>query len=355
MERLWDWVRGQLNDPQVVGLITVLLASGLMIVFAGNILAPVFAAVVFAYLLEGPVAQIERRGLPRSLASTVVWFLFVAGSALVIFALVPLLSRQATQIVQEIPKIVNSIRDLLIALPEEYPTIFSEAQIESVIAAARNEIGQFSQAILSRSLIFTAGIMLVAVYMILVPLLIFFMLKDKEKIVEWLSRFLPTADGLLNYVWADVDRQLSNYVRGKFVEIVIVWGVSFVTFTLLDLNYAMLLAAIVGVSVLVPYLGAFVATFPVAFVAYAQWGFGSELGWVLFAYGIVQALDGNVLVPLLFSEAVDLHPVAIIVAVLFFGGVWGFWGVFFAIPLATLVHAVINAWPKPESAVAESS
>ena len=54
------------------------------------------------------------------------------------------------------------------------------------------------------------------------------------------------------------------------------------------------------------------------------------------------------LVPLLFSEAVNLHPVAIILAVLFFGGIWGLWGVFFAIPLATLIKAIINAWPSPE-------
>jgi putative permease len=60
---------------------------------------------------------------------------------------------------------------------------------------------------------------------------------------------------------------------------------------------------------------------------------------------MIQALDGNVLVPLLFSEAVNLHPIAIIVAVLFFGGIWGVWGVFFAIPLATLISAVVTAWP----------
>ena len=62
-------------------------------------------------------------------------------------------------------------------------------------------------------------------------------------------------------------------------------------------------------------------------------------------YAVIQALDGNVLVPLLFSEVVNLHPVAIIVAVLIFGGLWGFWGVFFAIPLATLFKAILRAWP----------
>ena len=61
---------------------------------------------------------------------------------------------------------------------------------------------------------------------------------------------------------------------------------------------------------------------------------------------MIQFLDGNILVPLLFSELVNLHPVAIILAVLFFGGLWGVWGVFFAIPLATLISAVINAWPS---------
>ena len=108
---------------------------------------------------------------------------------------------------------------------------------------------------------------------------------------------------------------------------------------------------------LVPYVGATLVTLPVAAVAYAQWGISGEMGSVLLAYGVIQALDGNLLVPLLFSEAVDLHPVAIIVAVLFFGGVWGFWGVFFSIPLATVVSAVISAWPKAriDGAAAEAA
>ena len=110
-----------------------------------------------------------------------------------------------------------------------------------------------------------------------------------------------------------------------------------------------LLSVGVGFSVLIPYLGAMAMTLPVAAVAYAQWGMEAETVYVLVAYGILQAIDGNILVPILFSEAVNLHPVAIIVAVLFFGGVWGFWGVFFAIPLATLINAVINAWPREGS------
>jgi putative permease len=111
----------------------------------------------------------------------------------------------------------------------------------------------------------------------------------------------------------------------------------------------MLLALFVGLSVLVPYIGATFMYLPVAMIAYFQWGWGSEFAWTIAAYTIIQILDGNLLVPILFSEVVNLHPVAIIVAVLVFGGMWGIWGLFFAIPLATLVQAVLKAWFKRPS------
>ena len=117
----------------------------------------------------------------------------------------------------------------------------------------------------------------------------------------------------------------------------------------------MLLAVLVGVSVLIPFIGAAVVTFPIALVAFFQWGFGTDFYVLIAAYFIIQILDGNVLVPLLFSEVTDLHPIAIIVAVLLFGGLWGFWGVFFAIPLATVVQAVLLAWPRPSALEAPSA
>jgi putative permease len=114
------------------------------------------------------------------------------------------------------------------------------------------------------------------------------------------------------------------------------------------LNYSMLLAVLVGLSVIIPFIGAAVVSVPVAMIAYFQWGWSSEFAYLLLVYGIIQALDGNLLVPLLFSEAVNLHPIAIIMSVLVFGGLWGLWGVFFAIPLATLVKAVLDAWPSSQ-------
>ena len=191
-----------------------------------------------------------------------------------------------------------------------------------------------------------AAVAMQAPAIVLVPVLVFFLLKDKDLLISWFKGYLPDERHLVTSVWVDVEAQIANYVRGKAGEIVIVGAVSYITFVSLGLQYSALLATMVGFSVLIPYIGAAVITLPIAFVAYFQWGWSWSFGQVMIAYAIIQALDGNVLVPLLFSEALNLHPVAIIVAILVFGGLWGFWGVFFAIPLATVVQAVLKTWPR---------
>jgi len=179
--------------------------------------------------------------------------------------------------------------------------------------------------------------------MILVPLLVFFFLKDKQKILNWFLNWLPDERQLSTRVWHEVDGQIGAYARGKVVEIFAVGIVTYISFVVFGLNYALLLGVLVGLSVLVPYIGATIVTIPVALVAIIQWGANDTFLYLMITYLVIQALDGNILVPLLFSETNNLHPVAIIAAVLFFGGIWGFWGVFFAIPLATLVVAVLSA------------
>lgn len=349
------WFARHLADPQVVALTLVLLVGFGIVVLMGDMLASVMASLVIAYLLEAPVQVMERWHLPRGLAVLLVFLLFTALLLVVFFALVPLLARQVAQLVENLPGILDRAEALLLALPERYPQFFSREQVVALTEALRGELLVMGRGLLS-SVSFQSVVMLITaiVYLVLVPFLVFFFLWDKRKLQSWLSRFLPRHRGLASTVWHDVDIQIGNYVRGKFLEIVVVWAVSYATFAALGLQFSMLLAVSVGLSVIVPYVGATVVTLPVALIAYFQWGFGESFVWVLAAYGVIQALDANVLVPLLFSEVVNLHPVAIIVAILVFGGLWGFWGVFFAIPLATLFHAVLKAWPVKEAGDAET-
>jgi putative permease len=246
---------------------------------------------------------------------------------------------------------LNQGVDLFMALPEKYPDFITAEQLTLIFGQISSEAVKYGQGLLSFSAASVLNIVALIIYLLLVPMMVFFFLMDKEEIVKWFAGFLPTRSGLTTKVWATVNEQIANYVRGKIWEILIVWVACFIVFNLLGLHYAVLLSFLVGLSVLVPYVGATVVTIPVLLVAYVQWKWGNEFIYLMSVFLVIQALDGYVLVPLLFSEVVNLHPVAIGVAILFFGGIWGFWGVFFAIPLATLVQAVLVAWPRHRDTV----
>ncbi len=346
MQRIANWFKRQIANPQIVFLAIVLIGSFVVIVYAGNMLAPVLAGIVIAYLLEGLTRKLTQAKVPRPVAVWLVFLAFMLFVVLLVFGLLPTLYHQLTEMVQQIPSMLTRGQAALNALPEKYPELFSVEQVQEIIGSLRSQLTALGQTVVASSLSSAASIITVLIYLILLPILIFFFLMDKERIVDWFIEFMPQDNQLAAQVWGDVDLQIGNYIRGKFWEILIVWFVSYLCFAYFGLQFAMLLAALVGISVLIPYVGAAVVTIPVVMIAWFQWGWSSDFVYVTAAYLIIQALDGNLLAPLLFSEVVNIHPVAIIVAVLFFGGLWGLWGIFFAIPLATLVQAVIVAWPK---------
>jgi putative permease len=352
MELLRDWFRRSFSDPQVVILGVVLVAFFAIVVGLGAWLAPMFASIVIAYLLEAVVSRLQRFGLPRMLAVVIVFLLFMTILVFLLFGLIPLVSRQLSQLVQQVPNYIAQGQELLKGLPAAYPDLISVSQVESLIGQVGQEITNLGQQFLGWSLASVASLIGLIVYLVLVPVLVFFLLRDKDVMIGWITSRLPRERSLVNRVWSESEVQIANYVRGKVVEIVIVGAATYVTFMALGLQYSALLATVVGFSVLIPYVGAAVVTIPIALVAFFQFGWGWDFGKVMIAYAIIQAIDGNLLVPLLFSEVVNLHPVAIILAILVFGGLWGFWGIFFAIPLATFVKAIINAWPSAHAAVA---
>ncbi|MEE8270576.1 MAG: AI-2E family transporter [Alphaproteobacteria bacterium] len=345
MKQVLAWFQRHLADPQVV-LLTLLLI-GIWAVFAlvGGMLAPVVAAIIIAYLLQGLVGRIESHRVPHIVAVVAVFLLFMTFMLFVVFGVLPLLVRQVTQLVQQVPQMVAEGQLLLLQLPKEYPEFVTESEVRDFTVRLGREVMGLGQAVLSYSVSSLVAVLTMLVYVILVPFLVFFLIKDKNRIIAWATGFLPHDRQLSSQVWREVNAQIANYVRGKFWEILIVGLTTFIVMALLGLEFAVLIGVLTGLSVLMPYIGAAVVTAPVAIVAYFQWGLQPEFFYVLIAYGLIQALDGNVLAPLLFSEAVNLHPVAIIVAILLFGGLWGIWGVFFAIPLATVVQAVLRAWP----------
>jgi putative permease len=305
-----------------------------------------FASLVIAYLLEAIVSRLEKFGMSRMPAVIIVFLIFMAFLFFLLFGLVPIVTRQLTQLVQQFPDYIAQGQTLLKQLPQAYPQLVSEEQVSVIISQLGQELAALGQQAVSWSLASVASVITLVVYLVLLPVLVFFFLKDKDLMISWAASYMPRERSLATKVWVEAEAQIANYVRGKVAEIFIVGSVTYITFMILGLQYAALLATLVGFSVLIPYIGAAIVTIPIALIAYFQFGWDWSFGHVMIAYGIIQALDGNLLVPLLFSEVVNLHPVAIILAILVFGGLWGFWGIFFAIPLATLVQAVLRSWPR---------
>lgn len=344
---LLQWYRRRFSDPEAIALLVILLSAFVILFFFGKLLAPLLVALIFAYLLEWPTSRLERAGLSRTLSTSIVIIFFMGMLLLVVLVVAPIVWQQGVNLLNDLPTMMSKLYHFSNTLPERFPFLANAGVIDVVVDNIRSRLSGVGESVLRYSLASLIGLMTLAVYLVLVPMILFFLLKDKTQMIEAVRRFLPKNRNLAVQVWGEMNQQIINYIRGKAIEMLVVGVVTWLAFVILGLNYALLLSVLVGLSVLIPYIGALVVTVPVVCVGLFQWGPHSDFWMMLVIYFIIQALDGNLLVPVLFSEAVNLHPLVIILSVVIFGGLWGFWGVFFAIPLATLVKAVIHAWPDP--------
>ena len=341
-----DWYTDNFTDPNQVSLALVLIFSIIVTYILVQTIAPILVAIVLAYMLEGLVQHLMKiTKATRHFSVIVVFFLFLIISILTLFMLLPLLLDQLTLLVKSLPEIFNKSKQLILGLYDENEYIPKD-YIDNIFLGLQGETSKVGNSIFTFSLASAGGLFAIIVYAILVPIMIFFMLFDKEIINSWIARFFPKKLELTRRAYLELNLKIGNYIRCKFIEIMIVWISSFILFFSLGLNYSLLLSFLCGLSVIIPYVGMIAVTIPIILVAYFQWALGSEFWYVIIGHLLIQAVDGNVVVPILFSDAVNIHPFAILLSILFFGSVWGIWGVFFAIPLAVLISTILNVWPE---------
>ena len=330
-------------DDELNKLFLVIIAGGFVLWLFFEELAPLLGGVLVAYLLARPVREMEKRGFPRALAAAAVVLASTLAFVSALYAL-PSFLLELRQLGGEARGSAEFLKDIAVSLNRLLPgelEIHSD-KLRDEADALLEGAGAFLR---ENTLAFAVDIFSLFVYLVLLPLLVFFLLKDKEILAAALARRMPTSP-IFAELWESIDEQFGSYIRGKVIEAIIVGGATWAGFAVFDLQHAFALAALVGLSVFVPFVGAVAVTIPVMIVAALQFGFSPEFAWVLLVYGIIQALDGQVLVPLLFAGVVRLHPVSIFAAILFFGNLWGGWGVFFAIPLASLIKSVLAAVDK---------
>ncbi len=340
------WIDRFLSDEEAILLAVMLAAAALIILTMGKILAPLLTGIVLSYVMQGTIRRFAAAKMPKSLAVWCTFLLFMGGFVTLLFFVIPGVWRQMRTLFEDLPSMAEEAQDMLGGLTERYPQFVSEQLVTSWGELLTNQAGDIGQWLVSVSLSQLPFLLTLGVYIMLVPIVVFFLLKDQDEIVEWCRGFLPQERPLLDRLGSEMNQQMANYIRGKVLEIIVVGVVTYVWFKVFDLEYAALLAFLVGLSVIIPYVGIIAVTVPVLAIAYLQFGFTAPFIYLIAGYSVIQAVDGLVIVPWLFSEANNLHPIAIITAILVFGSWWGLWGVFFAIPLATLIKAVMSAWPQ---------
>jgi putative permease len=332
------------NDETIYFAFFIFISFALLFFF-GGILLPILISLVIAFLLNGLVLKLESYNFPRWVSLTIALLVFFI-AYVSLFLVLPSIGSQINSLIINLPNLVDSLQQALTRLSVSYPEYLSEKEMEIIFSNLASQIDK----LLSQALEQIAGTISFAfnalIYAILIPLMVFFFVKDKETLLPLISFFAPRERGLMDSIFNEMNDQIYNYVTGKFIEIIIVTFVSYIAFSFVGLPYTFLMSLLVGLSVIIPFFGAILVTIPVLLLGLYEWGFSENFYWLLGLYLVIQALDGNLLVPLLFSARNKLHPVVIVMSVLFFGGIWGFWGLFFAIPLATFVKAIINSWPQ---------
>lgn len=332
------------NNPQIVALILILLVISLVLYFFGKILAPVFLAVGLAYILNFPIRWLVKKGLKRIYALILVFGGLVCVMAWLILSIAPMLVRQLSTLLVEAPSIVAILRERLLSLEQYNLPYLDKATLYSIYENVNQYIQSNMDIRIDNIIKVLQNVAYIAVNTFLVPFMAFLMLVDYAPLKANFIRFLPQSSELADGVFKEFMSQLDNYVRGKVIEFIIMTVLSFVAFAFFGLKYNLLLSTLIGISVIIPYLGVIIATVPFALVAFFQFQLGTTFWTLMVIHTILQIFNGNILVPVLYSKTNNIRPITVIVAVIFFGQIWGILGVFLAIPLCTLIKAVANAW-----------
>jgi putative permease len=349
---LMNWVQRYLGSAEAISIVFLLVGGVAVLHTMGNVVAPLLVSIIIAYMLAAAVSWLERLRFPRLLAVTLVFLLFLGAVLLLLLWVLPLLWNEVSNLFAAIPGMFRRGQVFIAELQDRYPvarTLISTERFEEMASSWGTYFAGIGKLVWTFSLISLNSSITAIVYIVLVPLLVFFFLKDGKIICAWFASFLPQRRATLQLLWDEASSKVGSYIKGKVTEMLLVFVAAFLIFAFMGLPYSLLLGVLVGLSVFVPYIGIVIVTIPVVVVGLVEWGWTAQFLYLMIAYAALVTIDANILVPMLFAGAMNLHPVAIIVAVLIFGSLGGFWGIFFAIPLVAFADTLIKYWPQIEA------
>ncbi len=384
------WYRRNFSAPGTVELALLLAACFILVYWFMWLFGPIIVALCLAYCLDWAVRFLERRfHLKRKWAAALTMLAFIGIAAGIVVFLAPRVVNQGTEFynnimlygqdtaqqAEEAPAAQQGQQDAAVPensgqayadtfdaavaqklytfvepLPDPWPSMLTPQTLKNYVHSARVFIMANLASILKKQIMpSVVNAMSWAVYMIIVPIFMFLMLANKQALQRRVVKYLlPSNTVLIKVLWPKLNSQLESYINGSLMHIAISALANCLLFWAFGLNYGTLLGVCMGFSVVIPYVGAVLVGVPVLLIAAVQFGFVPFLGWFLAAWLVLQLADSYALTPLLFSKTMDLDAFSILLSIMVFGTLWGFWGVFFSIPLARFIATLITQWPRQE-------
>jgi len=303
----------------------------------GNVILPFIVGGAIAYFLDPIADRLERMGLSRTGATAVISVIAMMLFVLLALLIVPMLVRQLVQLVNAAPTIFEQLQNFLTT---KFPSLMDQ---QSVVRETLASIGKTIQARggeLATSLLSSAiSVINAVVFIIVVPVVAFYLLLDWDNMVARIDALLPldhreTLRGLAR----DVDKVLAGFVRGQ-VSVCLILGTFYsVALMVAGLDFGLIVGAIAGLVTFIPYVGALIGGALAIGLAFFQfWGDWVQIGIIAGIFAIGQFLEGNIITPKLVGTSVGLHPVWLLFALSAFGTIFGFVGMLVAVPVAAAI------------------
>lgn len=312
---------------------------------AGAIFLPILLAGIFFYLLEPVVDFLENKGVKRVLSIVMIYVAVTLVIAGIITLIIPPLKSQIQDLARSTPALIQEVKGMISQLTDTW--VFEKAS--SSLQSNADKIGKkLSESISAYSSNFKHGIAAtvgtiteIVLAIAMLPILLFYLLKDGKNLPNYIVRFLPnTLHGEAKRILRDMNKGLSSYIRGQILVSVCVGILLFIGYLIIGLKYPLVLAAIGTITNVVPYLGPIIAVIPAAVIAIVQSPF--MLVKLAIVWSIAQLLESKGISPLVMGKSLNVHPVTVIFVIIIAGNLFGIIGIIFAVPGYTILKVIIT-------------
>ncbi|AUH35460.1 AI-2E family transporter [Paracoccus tegillarcae] len=308
----------------------------------GSAILPFILGAGVAYLLDPVADRLERMGLSRTMSVVVITAAAVLVFALALLLVVPLLVRQASQLIATAPEMLDGLRSFLAS---QFPNLMPEdSTINVAITRVSSAIGERAGEVISTVMGSVAGVFGVIALFVIVPVVAFYLLLDWDRMVAHIDTLLPREHApTLRRLAHEVDEALSGFLRGQGLVILILGTWYSFMLMLVGLPFGFFIGIMAAVLSFIPYVGVLVGGATAIGVAlFSFWGDPLWIGAVVAIFAIGQVVEGNYLQPKIVGESIGLHPVWLLLALSVFGTLFGFVGLVIAVPLAAALGVLVR-------------